>query len=365
MLRAATCAEAMASMKRRGPRTTSPPAKTSGRVVWKRLGVGRDQPSVRHLDAVRGGQEVELGPLADREDDRVDRDRLANALVEAGAEAPLRVEDREAGDELHPLDLLRPEHRLRPEGGVDDQPLVLPFLDLHVVGGHLGTGLEAGDVDLGHSRPPGCRPGDVGRDAERLGILGLVDLGSAKRRPGDVEGDVPAPDHEDPGADRELLPQVDQLEELETVDDAGEIGPGIVELAAPLKPRAEEEGREALPPEVLEGVPGDADGGVQPQVDAQGEDRVDLSPHHLTRKAVERDAHRQHAARDGPRLEDRDLVAGPREVVGDGKAAHTCPYDRDLLGVPPPRDLHPPVRVPVVVLGACPSRSRASRRRSA
>ncbi len=115
--------------------------------------------------------------------------------------------------------------------------------------------------------------------------------------------------------------------------DAGQVGPGDVELAAGLQAGPQEEGREALAPEVGERASGDAHGAVEAQLDAQRQDRVDLGLDQLARQPVERHAQGQHAARHGAGLEDRHLVPGPGQVVGHREAGHPDPDHGDPLGV--------------------------------
>ena len=74
-----------------------------------------------------------------------------------------------------------------------------------------------------------------------------------------------------------------------------------------------------------------AHGRLEAHVDAAVQDPLDLGVEALARQAVARDAVAQHAAEVLARLEDRDLVAHDREVVGAREAGRTAAHDGDAL----------------------------------
>ena len=112
------------------------------------FGVDLDQ-AAGGFDAVLGGEEGEVGGLADREDDAVGGDILDVRCVELRAEAAFGIEDGGAlnGAESGGSAMLF-EHGVRAAAVVKDDALFLAFVDFDVVGGHLRTALQTDHVDF-------------------------------------------------------------------------------------------------------------------------------------------------------------------------------------------------------------------------
>ena len=106
---------------------------------------------------------------------------------------------------------------------------------------------------------------------------------------------------------------------------------GNAEATALRRAGGEEDGLEALLLEVAQGEVAAHDG-VEPKLDAEPDDPVDLGAQRLARQAVLGDADGHHAAGDRHRLEDRDAIAEAGEVVGGRHAGRSAADDGDALG---------------------------------
>ena len=118
-------------------------------------------------------------------------------------------------------------------------------------------------------------------------------------------------------------------QQLHGGDDAGAVLPGDAGLLVGLGADGEVEGV-ILPLELLKAhVLAHADAGVD--LDAQGQDGLDVLVQLLPGQAVAGDAVAHHAAQALPLLVDRDLVAHEGQVVGGGEAAGAAADDGHLL----------------------------------
>ena len=144
-----------------------------------------------------------------------------------------------------------------------------------------------------------------------------------------------------------LLAEVHLLQEQGRRDDAGGRVAGHAEAAAAGRARREEDRVEALALEIGE-LEVATHRGVQPELNAESEDAVDVLAQGRPGQAVVGDADRHHAARDGHRLEDRHAVAEAGQVVGRGHAGRPAADDRDAFG---PTDLRRLDRRQVPMLG--------------
>ena len=111
--RAARLPLATASIRLRGPKATSPPAKTPGAEVARVSRVHADRAAGRQLDAVSGLQEGEVRLLADGQDAGVGVEVAITSVVVAGREAAVLVEDRDARRAARRARAGRPEEALR------------------------------------------------------------------------------------------------------------------------------------------------------------------------------------------------------------------------------------------------------------
>ena len=113
------------------------------------FGVDGNEAARGDLDAVVGGDEVELGGLADGHDDGVAVEDRLGVVEEGGVEAAVFVEDGfglegfEAGDVA-----VFADDALRAEAGVDDDAFAFCLFDLFECGGHFDAVFEADEVDF-------------------------------------------------------------------------------------------------------------------------------------------------------------------------------------------------------------------------
>ena len=185
------------------------------------------------------------------------------------------------------------------------------LVDLACVGRHLDPGAPVNQRDVGLA-PGGHLQSD----------------GAA----GGVEGDVAAADHDDPGAHRRRSAEVDGAQQLDRPLHAVELGAGDLDSGAPLQPGGQVDGAEAVGEQPVDREVG-AGALVQAQLDAPGEDLVDLALDGGARQAVVGDAGAQHAAGHRLGLEDGGGVAQVGEVAGGGQAGRPAAHHGDLLVV--------------------------------
>ena len=260
----------------------------------------------------RGQDRVRSG--ADRHDHHVAVDHELGALDRDGP--PPAGVVRLA--ELHPLAaqaadpaLLVAEHLERRDQEVEDDAFLLGVVDLLGARGELVVRAAVDDPRLRRAEPP--------------------------RGPDRVHGHVAAADHDDALAmqDRRVgvgVPgahQVDPGEVLVGAQHALQVLAGHVHEDR--QPGADgDEDRVELFAQLGQGV-GLADDGVRLDLDAVGDEAVDLGLDDGLRQAELRDAVDQHAAGGVERLEDRDVVADPGELAGRGEPGRARADDRDPL----------------------------------
>ena len=297
---------ATASMIVFGPLTTSPPANTPARPVASDRGSAAMPGPGARLDpgALRQDRRVRL--LADRDEDGVgvelglgSGDRCPNrATVLHGTRRSLLDDTDPADCAVRPDDL----GDRRPDPVRD--PLALGGLDLLGLGRHL---LEPAAIDDRHALGP-----------------------AAERRAGRVHCGAAATDHDNPAGEPRRLAEVDLLEEHGRRDDSRQRVAGDAEPAALRGAGRQEDRVEALGLEIVEREVATHDR-VEPEVDPETDDPVDLGAQDLPWQAVLRDADRHHPAGHRHRLHDGDAVAEPDEVVGGRHPGRPAADDRDLL----------------------------------
>ena len=282
----------------------------AGPARGERPRVGHDAGPAADLDARALGEDGRIGLLADGDEDRRGRELLVGAgdrlpgcspvVARAGGRSGLDAAD--AGDRAvaaHDLD--------RGKTGPHDDPLALGRLDLLDLGRHLRATAPIDDGDRGSAAAPG-------------------------RSRGIHRGAAAADDHGRTVQAR-LLAEVDPLEEERGRDDPRGVVTGDAEPPTLRGAGREEDGSIALLLEVAEGEVA-THRGVQPEVHAQTDDPGDLGLEDVARQPVRRDADGHHPARDRHRLEHRDRIAQPGEVVRRGHARRPAAHDPDLLGPP-------------------------------
>ena len=273
-----------------GPETTSPPAKMPGAAGGQGPRVGHDAGPAAHLDARALGEDRRVGLLADRHEDRGGRQlhhRIRHGRPDGAAAVDLAGRSLLGAAEGHdravaPDDL--GDRQARP----DRDPLALGRLDLLLLGRHVGPAAAVGDRD-------------------RRGAAAEGGAGGVHRR-------APAADHHHGAREPGMLAEVDLLEEEGRGDHAGQAVAGHAEPAALRGAGGEEDGLEAFALQVAEREVA-AHRRVEPELDAEADDPLDLRLEDLARQAVLGDPDRHHAAGHGHRLEDGDRVAEAGQVV--------------------------------------------------
>ena len=181
---------------------------------------------------------------------------------------------------------------------------------------HLGEVLERDDGDFG-----GAAANRRARRIERFLDAGIgfgavsrrsvVETG-AQRGPRGVERDEAAADDHDPAAEIHPEAAVDVEQVVDGLDDAVELDARYLEVASTRDADREEHRLEALCAELRE-AEGRGQRAVEPQIDAERDDAIDLGAQERARQAVLGNAEAHHAAGLGRGLEDRDVVTQQRQ----------------------------------------------------
>jgi hypothetical protein len=162
-----------------------------------------------------------------------------------------------------------------------------------------------------------------------VGRLRVVDGAEAARHRGDVDRGVAAADHHHALADVLHAAVVEGAQEGGRGDHVG----GVVAVAgqgpAALGAEAEEHRVELLA-DLFHGDVG-ADARLQLRLHAEVEDALDLGVEDVARRAEAGDAVAHHAAEELVLVEDRDVMAHARQLVGGGEAGRAAADDRHLL----------------------------------
>jgi hypothetical protein len=217
---------------------------------------------------------------------------------------------------------------------MEDDAFLPRLPDLLGVRRHLLHGLQRHDVHLASAEADG-RAGDVqGGDDVDLGVDDLRRRHGPQRGPGDVDGHVAAPDHDHPLTQVQPVAQVRVEQEVDAVDHSVQVFPRQVELSTLVRADGQERGTEALAAKIAEREVA-TQPLMDPQLDAQAENRADFQIDQLPREPVLGDAETQHAPRHGLGFEDRDGVSVQRQVVRRGEAGRAGPDHRHaIVGMP-------------------------------
>ncbi len=198
---------------------------------------------------------------------------------------------------------------------MEDNPLLLPFLDLHRVGRHDVPRLQTDHVNFFGAQPDGG--------------------------PGGVIGHVPPADNQRLLADLDRLAHVDILDELDSGKDPLEIGPLDGEGPAVLETYGNEGRFVSRLLEVAEREVLSIHGGIQPDLHPHRLDGGDLRPDQLFGQTVIGDSESHHPTRHRRRFEHRDAVTQHGEIMGRRQPRGAAPDDGHLFsrvespGVPP------------------------------
>jgi hypothetical protein len=279
----------------------------------------RLEPSCALSGETREGREV--GAHADRDDGPVAGELVPHGVVVGGGEPPGLVEHGGAALELDRAQRLLAGEADDPPSVVELHPFIEGLVDLPGVRRHLGTPLQADDVDRRGAQAPGA--------------------------PGGVDGDVAAAHHDHrPAAELRRLVELDVAEEVERAHHLVELvlSPDV-QLCGAGGPGRHEDRVEPLPPQPLEVVDPGARHDLDPEVGQVGE----VGLYRLGRQAVGGDGEPHRAARRGSGLEDLHRVAlagelprrsdsrGARSDHRDPTAVRRRPFDprRASQGVVP------------------------------
>ena len=250
-------------------------------------------------------QSLEVGGLADGDDDRIRLDGEVRPLDRLGARPPARV----GLAQLHP-EAFHADHRAsiitdhadRAGEQMEPDPLLLGEADLLIGRRHLGARPPVHDCHLVRTQPEG----------------------GARR----VHRRVSAADDGGPLANANRLAQVHASQEVERVHHAAALAPLDVEPEVLVGAAGDEGSGVALAAEAVQRHVA-PDPAVQPHLDAVVQQLVDLEVQHVSGEPVLGNAQAQHPAQEGHRLEDRHPVSRLAQVVGSREAGRAAPDDRD------------------------------------
>src|SRR5208283_4271760 len=209
------------------------------------------------------------------------------------------------------------------------------FVDFNVVRRHLGTLLEADDVNFLVAAHAQSGTRDVISDLFptthiRYGFGGTHGFKWPYRGARHVVGDVSATDDQDTLAKWHGLAFVESAEKIHAVVNHRMFCTGQRELTSLRKANAEENSSVTVAAKIADG-----EIAAQPHIalefDTERKHRIDLALHEFARKSKNGNTNGEHAARFRVGFKDGDLVTDLNEIVGDGEAGDTATDDSNTL----------------------------------